>query len=112
MEYHDLRVELEDGVATLTLDRPERMNAFSGAMGESLGRAYRECDARDDVHAVERLEPALHRHLMAGPDPAEGARAWLERRPARWAWSVGEPWPDALAPPPPLGSEAPVGGEE
>jgi enoyl-CoA hydratase/carnithine racemase len=36
----------------LTLDRPERLNAFIGAMGRSLGRAYCECDERDDVRAV------------------------------------------------------------
>jgi enoyl-CoA hydratase/carnithine racemase len=50
--YTDLRFEVDGGVATITLDRPEVLNAFSGAMGLSLGRAYRECDARDDVRAV------------------------------------------------------------
>ncbi len=50
--YQDLRVEIEDGIAVLTLDRPEQGNAFTGAMGESLGRAYRECDRRDDVRVV------------------------------------------------------------
>jgi enoyl-CoA hydratase/carnithine racemase len=31
-----VRFELADGVATLTLSRPDRLNAFSGAMGEAL----------------------------------------------------------------------------
>lgn len=50
--YRDLRVEVADGVAVLTLDRPEHRNAFTGAMGASLAAAYRECDGRDDVRAV------------------------------------------------------------
>jgi len=48
-----LRFELDaDGVALLTLNRPERMNAFSGEMGEALGRAFRRCDEDDAVRAV------------------------------------------------------------
>ena len=48
----DLRFELEDGVALLTLDRPAHRNAFSGAMGRALGAAYRRCDEDDSVRAV------------------------------------------------------------
>ncbi len=52
MSGGDLRFELEDGVALVTLDRPERQNAFSGAMGAALGAAYRRCDADDAIRAV------------------------------------------------------------
>ena len=52
MTYEDLRVEIADGIAELTLDRPSERNAFSGPMATSLARAYRECDGRDDVRAV------------------------------------------------------------
>lgn len=48
----DLTLEVDDGVAIVTLARPERRNAFTGAMGESLGQAYEWCDANDDVRAV------------------------------------------------------------
>jgi len=48
----DLRFEIDDGVAIVTLDRPERRNAFSGPMGEALGDAYRRCDEDDAVRAV------------------------------------------------------------
>jgi enoyl-CoA hydratase/carnithine racemase len=51
-EYRDLRLEVRDRVAVITLDRPERRNAFTGAMGDSLGRAYVRCDADDDIRAV------------------------------------------------------------
>ena len=51
-EYRDLRFEVRDRVGLITLDRPEQRNAFTGAMGESLGRVYARCDADDDVRAV------------------------------------------------------------
>jgi len=52
MTYRDLRCEIADGVAVVTLDRPTDRNAFSGPMATSLADAYRECDERDDVRAV------------------------------------------------------------
>jgi enoyl-CoA hydratase/carnithine racemase len=50
--YRDLTFEVRDRVAVITLDRPERRNAFTGPMGESLGRAYERCDADDEIRAV------------------------------------------------------------
>ncbi len=50
--YQDLKVEITDRVAVVTLDRPERRNAFTTAMGVSLGRAYARCDADDEIRAV------------------------------------------------------------
>ncbi len=45
-------MQVADGVAVVTLDRPEARNAFSGEMGQELGEAYRRCDADDAVRAV------------------------------------------------------------
>jgi enoyl-CoA hydratase/carnithine racemase len=52
MSYRDIRLEIEGGVATITLHRPEQRNAFSGTMGVELGQAYTECDRNDDIRAV------------------------------------------------------------
>lgn len=52
MRYEDMRFEVSDGVAVITLDRPGSRNAFSGPMGASLGRAYVECDTDDAIRAV------------------------------------------------------------
>ena len=41
----DLMVRVEDGVAVLTMNRPERRNALSPAMLEALGRALEEAEA-------------------------------------------------------------------
>jgi enoyl-CoA hydratase/carnithine racemase len=51
-EQMPLRLEIDGGVAVITLDRPERRNAFNGAMGLALGEAYRSCDADDSVRVV------------------------------------------------------------
>ncbi len=45
-------VDVADGVAVLTLNRPERLNAFTGRMGDELGEAYQACDRDDRVRAV------------------------------------------------------------
>ncbi|MCV7200243.1 enoyl-CoA hydratase/isomerase family protein [Mycobacterium angelicum] len=48
----DLTVEIADGVAVLTLNRPERRNAYTAEMGALLNRAYRRCDDDDAVRAI------------------------------------------------------------
>ena len=50
--YRDLTFEVRDRIAVVTLDRPAQRNAFTGAMGDSLGRAYERCDADDEIRAV------------------------------------------------------------
>jgi enoyl-CoA hydratase/carnithine racemase len=47
-----VRLDLVDHVATITLDVPATRNAFSAAMRDDLGSAYRFCDATDEVRAV------------------------------------------------------------
>lgn len=51
-DLRDLRLEVQDRVAVITLDRPDQRNAFTGAMGDSLGRAYARCDLDDEIRAV------------------------------------------------------------
>ena len=46
------RLDVDGGVAVITLDRPEARNAFTGRMGKELGEAYRAFDADDDVRVV------------------------------------------------------------
>jgi 2-(1,2-epoxy-1,2-dihydrophenyl)acetyl-CoA isomerase len=48
----DLLAEIDDGVAVLTMNRPERRNAFSPAMIGALGRVLADIDADDSVGAV------------------------------------------------------------
>ena len=55
MDGETLRLEVGDGIALITLDRPERRNAFTGTMGAELSDAYRACDEDDGVRAVVLL---------------------------------------------------------
>ncbi len=50
--YKHILFSVEDGVATITLNCPKRMNAFHFALGAELERAYARCDADDSVRAV------------------------------------------------------------
>ncbi len=50
--YADLLFEVADGVATITLNRPDRLNAISVAMLESLSRALRDADLDRDVRVI------------------------------------------------------------
>ena len=44
--------ELEDGVATLTLDRPQRLNALTFEVYAELAAAFEDLDHHDDVRAI------------------------------------------------------------
>lgn len=48
----DLTVSVGDGVAVLTLNRPQHRNAYTGEMGALLNAAYRDCDDDDDVRVI------------------------------------------------------------
>jgi 2-(1,2-epoxy-1,2-dihydrophenyl)acetyl-CoA isomerase len=48
----DLLATIEDGVAVLTMNRPERRNAMSGAMNQALGRTLADLEVDDAVGAI------------------------------------------------------------
>jgi len=52
MEYSEILFDIDDHIATITLHRPERMNAFTGTMMRELIDAFDQTDADDDVRAV------------------------------------------------------------
>ena len=52
MSYKDLIYSVEDGIATITLNRPERMNALSPNLEDELHRAFDEADADRAVKVI------------------------------------------------------------
>jgi len=48
----DLLATVEEGVAVLTMNRPERRNAMSGEMNQALGRVLADVEVDDDVGCV------------------------------------------------------------
>ena len=70
MAYEDIRFDVADGVAVITLHRPDALNAFSGKMGQEWGEAYRRCDADDDIRVV--VVTGAGRAFCAGADMSAG----------------------------------------
>jgi enoyl-CoA hydratase/carnithine racemase len=66
----DLTIEIDSGVAVLTLNRPEQLNAYTADMGTLLSRAYRDCDEDDDVRAI--VVTGAGRAFCAGADFSGG----------------------------------------
>ena len=66
MTYETIHVEREEGIGTLTLDRPEKLNAFAGAMRREIADALDELE-RDDAVRVIVLTGA-GRAFCAGAD--------------------------------------------
>src|SRR5260221_5683134 len=52
MNYEQIRYEAKDGVLTITLNRPDKLNAFTGKMLSELLDAMDRADRDDDVRAV------------------------------------------------------------
>src|SRR4051794_4124928 len=48
----DLLAVVDDGVATLTMNRPDRRNAMSGAMNQALGQVLADLELDDEVGCV------------------------------------------------------------
>ncbi|HKN00526.1 MAG TPA: enoyl-CoA hydratase-related protein [Candidatus Binataceae bacterium] len=66
MAYSAILVDLKDGVATITLNRPEKMNAYNAAMGAELSQAFADLDANDEVRVV--VVTGAGRAFCAGAD--------------------------------------------
>lgn len=71
----DIRLDVSDSVATITLDRPDKLNAFTTAMGYELIEAFDICDRDDAVRAV--VITGAGRAFCAGADLSAGADTFV-----------------------------------
>jgi enoyl-CoA hydratase/carnithine racemase len=71
MDYEQIAVTLDGPIATVTLDRPERLNAFTTTMQDELVDAYDRLDADDDVRVI--VLTGRGRGFCAGADLGGGA---------------------------------------
>ncbi|MCU4185119.1 enoyl-CoA hydratase/isomerase family protein [Acidiferrimicrobium sp. IK] len=71
MHYQQIDLSVDGPVATLTLDRPDRLNAFTAVMAEELVDAYDRVDADDDIRVV--VLTGRGRGFCAGADLGAGA---------------------------------------
>ncbi|MEM9711727.1 MAG: crotonase/enoyl-CoA hydratase family protein [Actinomycetota bacterium] len=74
MTETQIAVEIDDRIMTITLDRPDRLNAFTGVMMNEMIGAFDRADADDDVRAV--IVTGRGRGFCAGADLASGGETF------------------------------------
>ena len=74
MDYETLLYEVDGGVATITLNRPERLNAFNDTMRRELIELFDRIDEDDDVRAV--IVTGAGRGFCAGADLGSGGETF------------------------------------
>jgi enoyl-CoA hydratase/carnithine racemase len=71
VQYETIRCEAEEHILTVTLHRPEKLNAFTTRMRDELIAAFDQADADDEVRVV--IVTGAGRAFCAGADLSEGA---------------------------------------
>jgi enoyl-CoA hydratase/carnithine racemase len=74
MRYDTLALSVDDRVLTITLNRPDKLNAFNLPMMNELIAAFDEADADDAVRAV--IVTGAGRAFCAGADLSQGAKTF------------------------------------
>jgi len=69
MDFETIRYDVEDRIATITLNRPDQLNALSPAMIRELRQAYTDAEADDDVWIL--LVTGSGRAFCTGADVTE-----------------------------------------
>ncbi|MDJ0786767.1 MAG: enoyl-CoA hydratase-related protein [Myxococcota bacterium] len=70
MQYEEILYEVKDGVAQVTLNRPEKLNAMTARMGAEMADSMAEADGDDAVRAV--VLTGAGRGFCAGADLGSG----------------------------------------
>ncbi|NOT41824.1 MAG: crotonase/enoyl-CoA hydratase family protein [Alphaproteobacteria bacterium] len=74
MSFTEIKYDVADKVATLTLNRPDKLNAFTGVMMMEMIKAFDMADADDNVRAV--IVTGSGRGFCAGADLSQGAKTF------------------------------------
>ena len=70
MSYETIAYEISDSILTITLNRPEKLNAFTAVMAHELIDAFDRADADDEVRAI--IVTGAGRAFCAGADLSAG----------------------------------------
>lgn len=74
MSFETILYDVEDNILTITLNRPDKLNAFNGPMCRELIQAFDMSDADDDVRVV--IVTGAGRGFCAGADLEKGGDTW------------------------------------
>ncbi len=75
--FEQIATDLSDRILTITLNRPERLNAWTPTMARELIEAFDRADADDEVRAV--IVTGAGRAFCAGADLADGGETFAKR---------------------------------
>jgi enoyl-CoA hydratase/carnithine racemase len=78
MSWETVGYEVDDGVATVTLNRPERLNAWNTQLARELSMALDEADGDDAVRSI--VLTGAGRAFCAGADLEQGAATFDDAR--------------------------------
>src|SRR3978361_636388 len=74
MSFEQSTTEVSEGIFTITLNRPERLNAWTAIMCRELIEAFDRADADDQVGAI--IVTGAGRGFCAGADLASGGETF------------------------------------
>src|ERR1700683_1831239 len=89
MPFEQITTDVTDRVLTITLDRPERLNAWTAQVGVVLRDAFDRADADDEVRAV--IVTGAGRGFCAGADLESGGDTFDYRARTGEAADAGAP---------------------
>jgi enoyl-CoA hydratase/carnithine racemase len=78
MAFEQIRTDLADRILTITLNRPDRLNAWTGQMASELHEAFDRADSDDEVRVV--VVTGEGRGFCAGADLAAGGDTFDYRK--------------------------------
>ena len=72
--YEHIQCDIADSILTITLNRPDKLNAYTALMGRELAQAFAEADGNDAVRVV--VVTGAGRAFCAGADISGGDQAF------------------------------------
>ena len=72
--YSQITCEIDGSIMVITLNRPDKLNAYTGAMGSEIEDAFRRADIDDNVRAI--IVTGSGRAFCAGADVSGGAASF------------------------------------
>jgi len=99
-EYQTILTQVDDGVVTITMNRPERLNAWTPTMGAEMAEAIAAANDDDDIVAI--IVTGAGRGFCAGADMQEVFQAQVDgvesdRTPRDWVGLMRESKPIVAA---------------
>ncbi len=78
VDFEQISTDSSEGILTITLNRPDRLNAWTAQMGQELRAAFDRADADDEVRVI--IVTGAGRGFCAGADLAGGGETFDYRK--------------------------------